>query len=281
MSGAMVLKTALFPVHFWLPPAHSTAPTPVSAILSALVVKASFYLLIRLWLEVFSDVVPVELAHLLSILGVAAIVWGSIQALLQTRLKLLVAYSTVAQLGYLFVIFAPVTDGSLDAWKGGVYYAVSHACAKGAMFMSAGTFERVLGEDTIKAMRSTPRALRVSFFTFGLAGVSLMGLPPSGGFIAKWYIASAAIESGDWVIVAAVLLGGLLAAGYVFKVLRMAFVEAEDGFASSVEPVPVVMHIAPLGLAWIAILLGLMAAEPLALMDVGEPFERLIEFGAP
>jgi formate hydrogenlyase subunit 3/multisubunit Na+/H+ antiporter MnhD subunit len=276
MTGAMVLKTALFPLHFWLPPAHSSAPAPVSAVLSALVVKASFYLMIRLWHDVFADVVPVILADLLSTLGVAAILWGSVQALLQTRLKLLVAYSTVAQLGYLFVILAPGTNGSLDAWKGGVYYAVSHACAKSAMFMVAGNFDRALGGDSIKAMRGKPRALRVSFFAFALAGVSLMGLPPSGGFIAKWLIVSSAIESGDWIVVVGVFVGGLLAAGYVFKVLRMAFAEAEEDFARDLEPVPLIMQLAPLGLALIAILLGLMAVEPLALLDIGEPFAREI-----
>ena len=108
MTAGLLLKTALFPLHFWLPPAHASAPAPVSALLSALVVKASFYILLRLWLEVFpvaSASMDQSLGQLLGLLGVTAVLWGGVQALRQTRLKLLVAYSTVAQIGYLFLAF--------------------------------------------------------------------------------------------------------------------------------------------------------------------------------
>ena len=109
MAAGLMLKTAAFPLHFWLPSAHGKAPAPVSALLSALVVKVSFYLLLRLWFEVFASAVNVSLAQGLGALGAAAIVWGSILALGQRRLKMLVAYSTVAQLGYLFLIFPLAT----------------------------------------------------------------------------------------------------------------------------------------------------------------------------
>ena len=117
MSAGLLLKTALFPLHFWLPPAHASAPAPVSALLSALVVKASFYILLRLWLEIF----PLSGATLGQLSGSArsdAVLWGGIQALRQTRLKLLIAYSTVAQLGYLFLAFPLATS---IAWKGALY----------------------------------------------------------------------------------------------------------------------------------------------------------------
>jgi multicomponent Na+:H+ antiporter subunit D len=105
MTAGLLMKTALFPLHFWLPPAHANAPAPVSALLSALVVKASFYLLLRLWFEVFADVATRGALDFLGALGAAAVLWGSYQALRQPRLKLVVAYSTVAQLGYLFLLF--------------------------------------------------------------------------------------------------------------------------------------------------------------------------------
>lgn len=104
IGAGLVLKTALFPLHFWLPPAHASAAAPVSAVLSALVVKASFYILLRLWLTIFAPLGE-GIDNLLGLLGAAAILWGSVQALRQTRLKLLVAYSTVAQIGYLFLAF--------------------------------------------------------------------------------------------------------------------------------------------------------------------------------
>src|SRR5690606_15258301 len=111
MLGLM-LKTALFPFHFWLPPAHGSAPAPVSALLSALVVKGSFYILLRLWYEVFPDELTRLLAIVPVVLGAVAILWGSLQALAAERMKMLVAYSTVAQLGYLFIVFGLALPGA-------------------------------------------------------------------------------------------------------------------------------------------------------------------------
>jgi formate hydrogenlyase subunit 3/multisubunit Na+/H+ antiporter MnhD subunit len=100
MAAGLIMKSALFPMHFWLAPAHANAPAPVSAVLSALVVKASFYLLVRLWLTIFGPFINPSATQLLGMLGALAIIWGSVQALQAKRLKLLVAYSTVAQIGY-------------------------------------------------------------------------------------------------------------------------------------------------------------------------------------
>jgi formate hydrogenlyase subunit 3/multisubunit Na+/H+ antiporter MnhD subunit len=277
MAAGLVLKTALFPAHFWLPGAHSSAPSPVSALLSGLVVTSSFYLLVRLWLDVFGAVVVLDVALVLASLGLFAIVWGSVQALLQSRLKLLVAYSTVAQLGYLFIIFAPAVAGGEAAWRGGILYALSHACAKAAMFMAAGSFVYALGDDEIDALCGTGQRLFWTFAAFSLAGITLMGLPPSGGFVGKWLIARAAIEAEQWVIVVAVFLGGLLTAGYVFKVVQMAFVSAPETSTTQVRALPLPMQWAPMSLALAAIVLGFWAHEPLALLEVGNPFGDMYE----
>lgn len=271
ITAALVLKTALFPLHFWLPRAHAHAPAPVSAVLSSLVVTASFYLILRLWIEVFWEHIAIELANLLAILGAAAIVWGGVQALLQSKLKMLVAYSTVAQLGYLFVFLPAALQGGAAAFVGGVYFALSHACAKAALFLAAGCFERATGEGTIASLRGTGGVLRLNFFSFAIAGVSLMGLPPSGGFIAKWLITSAALQAEQWIIAGVIFLGGLLTAGYIFKVVQMAFVPAEDE-PPETRPLSWSMQLAPLVLALVAIALGLLALEPLAFMQIGEPF---------
>jgi formate hydrogenlyase subunit 3/multisubunit Na+/H+ antiporter MnhD subunit len=266
MSAGLLLKTALFPLHFWLPPAHASAPAPVSALLSALVVKASFYILLRLWLEVF-PLTNSALAQLLGLLGAAAVLWGGIQALRQTRLKLLIAYSTVTQLGYLFLAF-PL--GTAIAWKGALYLAVSHALAKAAMFMAAGNIWRFGGHDRIADLDRVAQRLPLTLTAFGLAGVSSMGLPPSGGFIGKWMLLDAALRGGQWWWVIILILGGMLAAAYVFKVIGYAFTQAEAPHQA--RTVPITMEWAALVLALAAILLGLFALWPLALMEVGLPF---------
>jgi len=266
MSAGLLLKTALFPLHFWLPPAHASAPTPVSALLSALVVKASFYILLRLWLEIF-PLTTSALGQLLGLLGAAAVLWGGVQALRQTRLKLLIAYSTVAQLGYLFLAF-PL--GSSIAWKGALYLLLSHALAKAAMFMAAGNIIRFGGHDRIADLDRVAHRLPLTVTAFALAGVSSMGLPPSGGFIGKWLLLDAALRAGQWWWVIILILGGLLAAAYIFKVIGYAFTQA--GVLHETETVPITMEWAALALALAAVLLGLFAPWPLALMEIGLPF---------
>jgi multicomponent Na+:H+ antiporter subunit D len=272
LTVGLMLKTALFPLHFWLPPAHANAPSPVSALLSALVVKASFYILVRLWGHVFINVATPAAGQMLGWLGMAAILWGSLLALCQQRLKLLVAYSTVAQIGYLFLLF-PLTTPPLrnaDAWSGGIYHAVSHACAKAAMFLAAGSMLHALGTDRLERLAGIGQRLPLTTITFALAGISLMGLPPSGGFVAKWLLLNAALASGQWWWALGIAIGGLLAAGYVFVVLRYAFLPplSENGY----QPMPRSMLWAPFGLALLALLLGWTAIPLLTLVHIGAAF---------
>jgi len=274
MITGLLLKTALFPMHFWLPPAHSSAPAPVSALLSALVVKASFYILLRLWLEVFpfDDLNHGQiLAQILGLLGGAAILWGGAQALRQTRLKLLVAYSTVVQIGYLFLAF-PLA--SIIGWKAALYVVLAHAVAKTAMFMAAGNILFYGGHDRIADLDRVAQRLPLTLAAFGLAGVSLMGLPPSGGFVAKWLLLEAAIRSGQWWWGIMLIIGGLLTAAYIFKVIGHAFTQAEVPHEPMV--VPKRMEWVALSLALLAIVLGFLAPLPLALLDIGSPFGEVL-----
>jgi len=234
--------------------------------LSALVVKASFYILLRMWLEIF-PMVGTSFAQLLGGLGAAAVLWGGVQALRQTRLKLLIAYSTVSQLGYLFLAF-PL--GMSIAWRGALYMLLSHAVAKAAMFMAAGNILAAGGDDRIAALSSIAQRLPLTLTAFALAGISIMGLPPSGGFIAKWLLLEASIHSGQWWWGVILLLGGLLAAAYVFKVVGHVFTQAEPKL--EVRAVPARMEWTALVLALLVIFLGLFASWPLKIMEIGSPF---------
>lgn len=269
MGAGLLLKTALFPLHFWLPSAHASAPAPVSALLSALVVKASFYILLRLWLEIF-DAAGGGVEGLFGLLGAAAVLWGSLQALRQARLKLLVAYSTVAQIGYLFLAFPLVAAVGVSAWGAAVYLALSHSLAKAAMFLAAGNLLHFGGHDRIADLDRVVQRLPLTAAAFAMAGMSIMGLPPSGGFIGKWLLLEVALVQGRWDLAAVMILGGLLAAVYVFKVLGHAFTQA----TVTHEPrmVPASMEWAALLLAFGAILLGFLAPSVLSLVSIGDPF---------
>ena len=271
MAAGLIMKSALFPMHFWLPPAHASAPAPVSAVLSALVVKASFYILVRLWLVIFEPFINPATAHLIGMLGAAAIIWGSVQALLAERLKIMVAYSTVAQIGYLFLIFPLISipNAGSSAWQGGLYFVISHACAKAAVFLAAGNVMYSFGHDRINELAGIVRRLPVSMFAFALAGVSLIGLPPSGGFVAKWLYLNAALTGGQWWWCALILLGGLLATAYVFRFFSRAFSHAEEVVPG--RPVPRIMEWTAFALALSAILLGVTAPTVISLLMAGKP----------
>jgi formate hydrogenlyase subunit 3/multisubunit Na+/H+ antiporter MnhD subunit len=233
MISGLLLKSALFPLHFWLPPAHANAPAPVSAVLSALVVKAALYLLLRFWLDIFDDVVTTFAAWLLGTLGAMAVLWGSWKALRAVRLKLLAAYSTVAQLGYLFLFF-PLLDAlpagaAHDTALGAlILMALTHGFAKSALFLATGVIQQRAGHDRIEELGGAARALPATVFTLALAGVALIGLPPSGSFLAKWQLFSAAIATGQWLWIPVIATGSLLAAAYVFRILGYAFAPAES-----------------------------------------------------
>jgi formate hydrogenlyase subunit 3/multisubunit Na+/H+ antiporter MnhD subunit len=272
MAAGLIMKSALFPMHFWLPPAHANAPAPVSAVLSALVVKASFYILLRLWLMVFEPFLNPSTAQLVGMLGASAVIWGSVQALLAKRLKLLVAYSTVAQIGYLFLIFplSSTPQTAHSAWQGSLYFVFSHACAKAAVFLSAGTVIYAFGHDRISELHGIVRRMPVSMFAFALAGVSLIGLPPSGGFIAKWLYLNAALASGQWWWSGLIILGGLLATAYIFRFFSRAFSHSTE--VAEGRPVPKIMEWTALSLAMCAMILGLIAPAVTELLNAGKSF---------
>ena len=269
MGAGLALKTALFPLHFWLPPAHASAAAPVSALLSALVVKASFYILLRLWLTIFWPLGE-GVDTFLGLLGAVAILWGSVQALRQTRLKLLIAYSTVAQIGYLFLAFPLAVAAGVTAWNATAYLVLSHALTKAAMFLAAGNLLRFGGHDRIADLDRVVQRLPLTAGAFALAGVSIIGLPPSGGFIGKWLLLENALSQGRWDLAIVMMLGSLLAAAYVFKVVGRAFTQAP--VMHEARAVPASMEWAALLLATGAVLIGFLASPVLSLINIGDVF---------
>jgi multicomponent Na+:H+ antiporter subunit D len=276
ITGGLAAKTALFPFHAWLPPAHSGAPAPASAMLSGLVPKASFYILIRFWFEAAPDLAGTGVLLLLGGLGAFAMVYGSLLALHQDRLKLIIAYSTIAQIGYLFFVF-PLAGGesaaqpwAAGAWSGTIFHALSHALAKASMFLCAGLIIEAIGNDRLPAMKGIVRALPMTVFAFALAAITLMGLPPSGGFTAKYLMMTASFAAGQpfWALM--LILSGLLAAAYLYRPLALAFGQPDDD-APAPKAVSRARQVAPLVLALAAILLGILSAAPFAFLQVGRP----------
>ena len=225
ISVGLMLKAALWPLHLWLPPAHAAAPTAVSALLSALVVKGPLYILWLLW----SELAPVETGRQAGLLfgtaGVLAMLVGGWAALRAPLLKNLVAYSTVAQLGYALLalgLMLHLEEPRLHAalWL----FVLAHGLAKVSMFLAAGELQTILGSKRVKGMKGASQNVPIALTAFAMAGGSLIGLPPSGGFLAKWLLLQPLFESPQhWPWALGVLLGTLMSAAYVFRVLSHGF----------------------------------------------------------
>jgi multicomponent Na+:H+ antiporter subunit D len=275
MIAGLLAKAALFPLHIWLPPAHAGAPAAASAVLSALVIKAPFFLILRLVLDVAPPRTAAYAGEVVAVLGAASILFCSVMALKQARLKLMIAYSTVAQIGYLFIVFPLAADtGTLPwgtiAWTGGVLQLVSHALAKAAMFLAAGVIAEAFGHDRISDLGGFGRALPISAAAFGLSGLSLMGLPPSGGFVAKCLLLTAAVIGDHPWLAVTILAGGLLAGGYVFRVIDRALATPAVPIIAR-KPIPRRLELAALTLALAAVLLGLVPLQPFGFLQLGRP----------
>lgn len=226
----LAVKTALWPLHGWLPPAHAGAPAAVSPLMSALVVKGSLVLLVRLWADVAGLSLPDAAFVALGVLGAAGMLHASLVALREPDLKRVVALSTVAQMGYLAVAVAVLGlggDAAPLAWQGLALLLVGHGLAKSAMFLAAGSLARAHGTTRVAGMRGAVREHPMEVMTIGAAGVVLAGLPPGVAFAGKWQLVTAALGAGAWWWVVVLLVGGLLTAGYVGVVLSTLLGEPE------------------------------------------------------
>ena len=292
VTVGLLLKVPLAPLHLWLTPAHSLAPSAVSPLLSAVMVKVAFVVLLRLWVQALPGSLGPVAAQLLGVLGAFAVLWGSLLALRAAGLKQLIAASTVAQLGLLFLPFPLVVAGAIDGWSGGVFLAVAHAPAKAAMLMAAAVVvdsARRAGIATpivagagsatpdpedgaarwpvLEGLRGSAARRPTAVLAFGVAGLAMVGLPPSGGFVGKWYLLLASVRAGQWWWVAVVVVGTLLTAAYLMRFVRPAMAPPEGMVVVERDARDVVALV----LAGLAIALGLWPGPLLDLLAIAGP----------
>lgn len=225
LTVGIALKAALFPAHFWLPNGYAFSPSAVSVLLSATATKVSIYLLLRFELTVFGDIPAVEnfnFATLLMPFAVAAFGLGSVAAIFQDDVKRLLAYSSVAQIGYMVV---GLGFASVDGVTAGIVHLFNHALMKAALFMAAGAVFMRAGGVQLANFAGMGRRMPLTMFAFVLAGLSLIGVPLTVGFVSKWYLVLAALQAGTagYVIAGLILMSSLLAVIYVWRVVEVAY----------------------------------------------------------
>lgn len=220
-------KAALMPVHRWLP-AAMVAPTPVSALLHAVaVVKAGVFTMVKVIVYIFGvDLLArTAEAHWLIYVAGATIVIASLIALRQDNLKRRLAYSTVSQLSYVVMAAAILTPVSIMA---AALHIVAHALGKITLFFAAGSIYTAAHKTEISQMNGIGRRMPWTMTAFGIASLSMIGVPPTVGFLSKWYIVQGAVQTGQIFAVVVVVISTLLNAAYFLPIVYVAFLRAPD-----------------------------------------------------
>lgn len=221
----LALKAALFPMHAWMPNAYRFAPTPVAVFFAACSTKVALFVLIRFDFLILMPNLPGHANMLVGVLmplSVAAMLVGSAVAIFERDLKRMLGYSSVAQIGYILLAFSLLSTAGLTA---AIVHLFNHGLIKGALFMAVGTLVLRTGSSKLDDLAGIGKTMPLTMLAFCLAGVSLIGVPLTAGFISKWYLISAVLEHGSLgrMLLGAILVSSLMAVVYVWKVVEMAY----------------------------------------------------------
>ena len=221
MLIGLMVKSAVFPLHLWLPPAYSYAPSAVSTLFAALATKAILYFFVRLIYEVFTfydHYLIIFLDYVLMPLSVSAIFVGTIIAIYQDDIKKLLAYSSIAQIGYITLAFSMNDQSGITA---GFIHIFNHALIKGGLFMAIGYFafssqDRV----TLSSINGYGQKYPITSFALLICGVSLIGIPLTNGFVSKLYLFQALYYNHMFITIALVAISSALAVIYFWKIVE-------------------------------------------------------------
>jgi multicomponent Na+:H+ antiporter subunit D len=231
------LKLALFPLHAWLPNAYAYAPSWVTVFLSATATKVAIYLLVRFFFSIFGvaiDFRDLPVSEILIALSVAAMFVASLIAVFQTDVKRMLAYSSVAQIGY---ITLGIGLANLAGLTGGLVHIVNHALMKAALFLAVGAIFLRVGTVRLSDLAGIGRKMPLTMAAFTVAGFGLVGTPGTSGFISKWYLVLGALDKGWWVLVFLIVASSLIALLYVGRVLEVVWLrEPSPALAKASDP---------------------------------------------
>jgi multicomponent Na+:H+ antiporter subunit D len=223
LTVGISLKLALFPLHLWLPNAYTYAPSAVTAFIASTATKVAVYVLLRFFFTIFGIAFSFDIMQLhivLLPLALIAIFSMSLVAIFQQNVKRMMAYSSLAQIGYMILGISMVSVTGLTA---GVLHLFNHAMMKGAIFMALGCVMYRIGSVDIADMRGLGKSMPWTMAAFVGAGLSLIGVPLTVGFVSKWYLILGALEQNWWPVVVMVLITSLMAVVYIWRVVEVAY----------------------------------------------------------
>lgn len=251
------LKLALFPLHVWLPNAYTYAPSWVTAFLSATATKVAIYLLVRFFFSIFGVAInfrDLPITEIIVVLSLAAMFIASLIAVFETNLKRMLAYSSVAQIGYITLGVGLANQNGLT---GGLVHIVNHALMKAALFLAVGAIFFRVGTVRLSNLAGIGRRMPLTMTAFTIACFGLVGTPGTSGFISKWYLALGALDKDWWVLVFLIVGSSLIALVYVGRVLEVAWLrEPSPAIANASDP-PLSMLLPLIALAAATIYFGI------------------------
>lgn len=231
-------KAGMFPLHSWLPAAHPVAPSPASAVLSGVITKCGVLAIIRVTFNLFgtSLLVGTWAQTTAIVLALITVFMGSMMALGEKLIKKRLAYSTVSQVSY--VLFGLMLMNA-QGFEGAILQAVFHMLAKNALFMWAGAVIHETGCTRVDELRGLGRKMPAAMWGFTIAALSLIGIPPTGGFVSKWYLAAGALGYESYAMgvsgVCVLIISALLTAGYLLPIMAAAFFPGREAYFTPVE----------------------------------------------
>jgi len=267
------LKAALMPFHAWLPDAHPSAPAPVSAMLSGVVIKVlGVYAMCRVFFNVLS--VTPDFMLVLRIMAVTSMILGVYLALGQWDFKRLLAYHSISQVGYVVLGIGLGTPLGIAA---GLFHLVNHTAFKSLLFLNAGAVEYSTGTRDLKRMAGLGRLLPVAAWTSLVASFSIAGIPPFSGFWSKLFIVIACLQAGQPVLAAFAILGSIMTLASFLKVRRYAFSDPARTKLKIERKTPWCMSLAMLVLAVFCTVMGLLFLPSVKAVLLGPAAEVLVQ----
>ncbi|NDY95953.1 monovalent cation/H+ antiporter subunit D family protein [Wenzhouxiangella limi] len=239
----MGLKLALLPLHLWLPNAYAYAPNFVTVFLAGTATKVALYVMLRFAFTVFGpdySFVVLPLSTVLMVLALAGMFAGSWVAMFQIHLKRMLAYSSVAQVGYMVL---GVSLATLTGLTAAFLHLFNHALIKTALFMAVGCVIYRTGSARLDDLRGLGRQMPWTLTAFALAGLSIIGVPTTVGFISKWYLVLASIEAGAWWLVVFLVITSLMALYYIWRVIEAAWFSPRPNGAAEMREAPLALLI--------------------------------------
>jgi len=240
ISVGVFLKLALFPLHQWLPNAYAYAPSTVSVFLAATATKVAIYVLLRFYFTVFGQdsFTELPLRPLIILLALSGMFIASIIAIYQQDLKRLFAFSSVAQVGY---ILLGIGIGNASGLLSAVLHLFNHGIAKGAVFLLLGIVAYAMGSTQLSHLKGLGKTMPWTSAGIVIAGLSLIGVPGTNGFISKWYLLLAAMEDGQWWLAFLIVSSSLLAIAYVWRFIEIAYLQAPDTGTHLIRRLPLTL----------------------------------------